>query len=512
MKLFFLSTALLPFSLLSAAAAFQPGILDLNPGSNAVVENRRLILTLPENSKAPVTFPTFRLNLKPYRAEMLTGRLRFKARLTGNLNNPKAGIRLRLSYPADDNSHERLGGGFLQARKSGSGLLPGTISLDPHAESCRAELRLEHCTGRVEFDLDSLLMERLFRKENRDHICEYSDAVKNRPLRRGVMSPITDQANEENFKVLRSWNVNLMRLQLNTSDELARTDLQAYRKFIDTKINDVIPRVLDLGKKYGVMIIIDLHTVPGSARMTEESDAIYGNEAAVNEFLHIWRRIAAKFKGHPALYGYDLINEPKQTRRAKTDYLELQRRAAEAIREIDPETPIYIESNHLCSPYTYPYLSPLKLKNIIYQLHSYDPFVYTHTRFTEKDRKAGKTLPSYPGKFLGANWDFESLKARLRPVREFQRRHQAKIYVGEFSARACAPGAERYLEDSIRAFEEAGWDWTYHAFREAKIWSLEYAGPTDDTLVPSNDNPRKRILLNAFRRNRSSRAPGCSSP
>ena len=138
--------------------------------------------------------------------------------------------------------------------------------------------------------------------------------------------------------------------------------------------------------------------------------------------------------------------------------------------------------------------------------------MYTHTRFTEKDRKAGKTLPSYPGKFLGANWDFESLKARLRPVREFQRRHQAKIYVGEFSARACAPGAERYLEDSIRAFEEAGWDWTYHAFREAKIWSLEYAGPTDDTLVPSNDNPRKRILLNAFRRNRSSRAPGCSSP
>ena len=510
MKLFFLSTALLPFSLLSAAAAFQPEILDLNPGSNAVVENRRLILTLPENSKAPVTFPTFRLNLKPYRAEMLTGRLRFKARLTGNLNNPKAGIRLRLSYPADDNSHERLGGGFLQARKSGSELLPGTISLDPHAESCRAELRLEHCTGRVEFDLDSLFMERLFRKENRDHICEYSDAVKNRPLRRGVMSPITDQANEENFKVLRDWNVNLMRLQLNTSEAIARDPLR-YRKFIDEKIEKVIPNVLDLGRKYGIAIIIDLHTVPGTAN-SRNNPCLFDDEERVQFFIRIWERIAAKFKGHPALYGYDLINEPNEQRSVRFGYWEVQRLAAEAIRRIDPETPIYIESNHLCSPYTYPYLSPLKLKNIIYQLHSYDPFVYTHTRFTEKDRKAGKTLPSYPGKFLGANWDFESLKARLRPVREFQRRHQARIYVGEFSARACAPGAERYLEDSIRAFEEAGWDWTYHAFREAKIWSLEYAGPTDDTLVPSNDNPRKRILLNAFRRNRSKRAPGCSSP
>lgn len=87
-----------------------------------------------------------------------------------------------------------------------------------------------------------------------------------------------------------------------------------------------------------------------------------------------------------------------------------------------------------------------------------------------------------------------------------------KTYVGEFSAHADATGAEWYLKDSIRAFEEAGWDWTYHASREAKIWSLEYAGPMDDTLAPSDDNPRKRILLNAFRRNRNSRTPGCSSP
>ena len=301
-----------------------------------------------------------------------------------------------------------------------------------------------------------------------------------------------------------------MRLQLNTSEAIARDPLR-YRKFIDEKIEKVIPNVLDLGRKYGIAIIIDLHTVPGTAN-SRNNPCLFDDEERVQFFIRIWERIAAKFKGHPALYGYDLINEPNEQRPVRFGYWEVQRLAAEAIRRIDPETPIYIESNHLCSPYTYPYLSPLKLKNIIYQLHSYDPFVYTHTRFTEKDRKAGKTLPSYPGKFLGANWDFESLKARLRPVREFQRRHQAKIYVGEFSARACAPGAERYLEDSIRAFEEAGWDWTYHAFREAKIWSLEYAGPTDDTLVPSNDNPRKRILLNAFRRNRSSRAPGCSSP
>ena len=505
MKQFLSSIILFPFFLLSAAGTFRPEILDLDPGTNAVADNRRLILTLPENSKTPVTFPSFRLNLKPYRAEMLTGELRFKAGLTGDLQNPKAGIRLRLSYPADDNSHERLGGGFLQAKEVGSGLLPVSIALDPHAEFCHVELRLEHCAGRVEFDLDSLRMERLFRKENREHICEYSDAVKKRPVRRGVMSPITDQANEENFKVLRSWNVNLMRLQLNTSDELARTDLRAYRKFIDAKIDNVIPRVLELGQKYGIMIIIDLHTVPGSARMTEKSDAIYGSEAAVNEFLRIWRRIAAKFKGHPALYSYDLINEPKQTRRAKIDYLELQRRAAEAIREIDPETPICIESNMMDSPLAFYFLSPLKLKNIIYQCHFYEPFDYTHYFIRKKrELETGKAkYRIYPGLYYGTFWgpDLVQLRKKLSYVREFEKKHRAKIYIGEFSVCAYAPGADAYLRDCIRIFEEYGWDWTYHAFRESTLWSVEHEGPAQDSMKQVPTTPRKEVLLNAFRRN-----------
>jgi len=331
------------------------------------------------------------------------------------------------------------------------------------------------------------------------------------PLASGALTAdgmrlLARQANEENFKVLRSWNVNLMRLQLNTSDELARTDLQAYRKFIDTKINDVIPRVLDLGKKYGVMIIIDLHTVPGSARMTEESDAIYGNEAAVNEFLHIWRRIAAKFKGHPALYGYDLINEPKQTRRAKTDYLELQCRAAEAIREIDPETPIYIESNMMDSPLAFYFLSPLKLKNIIYQCHFYEPFDYTHYFIQKKrDLETGKTkYRIYPGTYYGTFWgpDLVQIRKKLSYVREFEKKHRAKIYVGEFSAFACAPGADAYLRDCIRVFEEYGWDWTYHAFREGALWSVEHEGPALDSMKQVSSTPRKEVLLNAFRNNR----------
>ena len=88
----------------------------------------------------------------------------------------------------------------------------------------------------------------------------------------------------------------------------------------------------------------------------------------------------------------------------------------------------------------------------------------------------------------------------MKPVREFQRKHCARIYVGEFSAACWAPNAGKYLADCIDMFEEYGWDWSYHAFREWQGWSVEHEGDSDKTLRPSPDNPRKQALLKGFGR------------
>ena len=96
-------------------------------------------------------------------------------------------------------------------------------------------------------------------------------------------------------------------------------------------------------------------------------------------------------------------------------------------------------------------------------------------------------------------WDRDFIRRTFEPVREFQKRHGAKIYVGEFSAITWAQGADAYLRDCIAVFEEFGWDWSYHAFREWSGWSVEHAceGP-GKPFVPSADNPRKRALLDGF--------------
>lgn len=101
-------------------------------------------------------------------------------------------------------------------------------------------------------------------------------------------------------------------------------------------------------------------------------------------------------------------------------------------------------------------------------------------------------------------WDKKMIRKHLKPVRDFQLRHNARIYVGEFSAVAWAPGAADYLRDCIEVFEEYGWDWTYHAFREDwGGWSVEHEATKPSDLKPAKeDTLRKKVLLEYFRRNR----------
>ena len=94
------------------------------------------------------------------------------------------------------------------------------------------------------------------------------------------------------------------------------------------------------------------------------------------------------------------------------------------------------------------------------------------------------------------------MKNVLAPVRAFQKKYGAKIYVGEFSAICWAPGAGVYLRDCIDIFEEYGWDWTYHAFREWAGWSVEHEGEEAESLRPSKDNPRRRALVDGLGRKR----------
>ena len=247
----------------------------------------------------------------------------------------------------------------------------------------------------------------------------------------------------------------------------------------------------------GMKVCVDLHSTPGGVRAGDRATAMLYDERLADAYVETWQRIATRFSGHPALYCYDLVNEPKQVAFASASYWDIQRRAAEVIRAIDSATPIIVESNISASPTAFAYLQPLPMDNVIYQLHMYAPGDYTHQGVGRPLEKDGRPLV-WPDSARG--WDIDWLRRALAPVREFQTRHRCRIYVGEFSAAAWAPGADQYLRDCIGIFEEYGWDWTYHAFREWPPWSVEHEVPgPGKPSVPSADNPRKQVLLEGFR-------------
>ena len=111
--------------------------------------------------------------------------------------------------------------------------------------------------------------------------------------------------------------------------------------------------------------------------------------------------------------------------------------------------------------------------------------MYQPGRFTHQGVLFPKNPPvSYPGVIDGKMWDREALLANMQPALGFARRYRVQMYVGEFSAARWAPGADRYLADATSIFEEQGWDWSYHAFREWQGWSLELGDDAND-LAPA---------------------------
>ena len=356
-------------------------------------------------------------------------------------------------------------------------------------------LGLQETAGEVCFDLATFRLgpaKVSFPTNDPTWQCEYSAELRARPRLRGVMSP-SRSMEEDDFKKLQSWGVTLLRYQMNRFWNLhdANRDLDDYDRWLNGKLDHLEKTVLPLAEKYGIRVLIDLHMPPGGKAWDGEMNLFHEREYA-RHFVACWLRIARRFKGHPTVCGYDLINEPVQNYAAvgALDYWTLQAKTAQKIREIDPVTPIYLESNHADSPRAFAELPVLKLRDVVYQVHLYAPMEFTH-------QGVNRGRPFVPAKWPDETkgWNRDFLRKKLEHVRAFEKRHGAKIYVGEFSAIAWAEGAERYLEDCISLFDEYGWDWSYHAYGEFEGWSVEHEADRPYAFRPAASTPRKEVLM-----------------
>lgn len=238
------------------------------------------------------------------------------------------------------------------------------------------------------------------------------------------------------------------------------------------------------------------------------SDGLFKSQAAQTRLINAWKLVAARYKNSSAVWAYDLANEPivspypySYTYPLDNSILlwpQLADTLVKAIREIDTEKGIIIES--LNYSINMDDIKPIdtSIPNIIYSVHMYQPQSLTHQQFS-----AQTPAYSYPGTIDGKYYDKNVLKQILQPIKNYQDKYRVPIYIGEFGCIRWAPNnsAYNYLRDCIEIFEEYGWDYAYNTFRTWDGWSVEHSTGWYDSVLPATKTDRELLFRSYFQQN-----------
>jgi hypothetical protein len=323
-------------------------------------------------------------------------------------------------------------------------------------------------------------------------------------LRGAMISPGIDEAGLRTFG--QEWNANVIRWQLIGWDPKGKptgaAGLAAWDEWLQGELKK-LDAALPLCRKYGLQVVVDLHSPPAGAG--DPGPSMFNSPECQAKFIEAWQRMARKYRGEKVVWGYDLVNEPIDNGTAEgcLYWQELAEKTAAAVRAIDPEHAIIVECADGDNPYGFAAFNPIKVAGVVYSVHMYLPHTFTHQGVF--DDWATKWM--YPGVIDGVQWDKAQIERALAPVIDFQKRYHVQIYVGEFSAIRWAPkgSAARYLRDCIEVFEEHGWDWSYHAFREWSGWSVEHGEDRGDGEAAKVETERAKLLKGWYAKNEKER-------
>ena len=115
----------------------------------------------------------------------------------------------------------------------------------------------------------------------------------------------------------------------------------------------------------------------------------------------------------------------------------LAKRITTAIREVDQQTPIIVDSAGYGYPQRFADLEPTGDAWTVYAVHMYSPRHFTHQK-----PEAPVTYPGVVAKHVEPeeNWDRKTIEKTLAPVREFERKYHVPIFAGEFGCSRWARG------------------------------------------------------------------------
>lgn len=302
----------------------------------------------------------------------------------------------------------------------------------------------------------------------------------------------------EDFQHLaQDWGANHVRVQIFTAGvpiEFGEIE-GAASDYLKRKVDPV----LKWCEEFKLSVVLDAHGGPGNPKhWTEPERLLWKDFKWHDNFARLWQEMTKYYRDNNTIVAYELLNEPNMREQIKgtpSDWNALTKKLTTAIREVDTHHTIMVGPIAWSNASGFANLEPTGDPNTIYTFHMYQPHQFTH-----QGVRNDMTGIQYPGTIGDRMYNKETLREVMKPAFEFQKKHSLpRLYVGEFSAIIWAPdkSAYNYLKDLLEIFEEEGWDWAYHAYREWYGWSLEHKA-TDREHVQKVDSTDRLELFKRF--------------
>lgn len=259
-------------------------------------------------------------------------------------------------------------------------------------------------------------------------------------------------------------------------------DADAYQGLVPADLAR-LRAVLDLAHARGVRVVLTMLSLPG-CRWTQNNGGVndlrlYRDAAFQSQAVAFWRDLARALRGHPALVGYNLLNEPRPERSRDTRGFDLSgfyARVVAAVRTVDANTPIVLDASDDASPAAFARLRRLDDPSVLYALHMYEPWPFIDHRSEGRVRYPGP-VPDDDAPGGSRVWSAETVDAWLDQVARWQRETgvpSSRIFAEEFGCPRTHPGAAQWLTDVLDAIERRGWHWAFYSFREDTWSAMDY--------------------------------------
>lgn len=286
--------------------------------------------------------------------------------------------------------------------------------------------------------------------------------------------PPSSHHTDESYKELAELGFNSVRFYLNYGLFESDSSPYLYRR---TGF-DWLDRNIAAAKKYGIKLVLNMHYPQGGYQSGGSGDALWTNYANRSRLKALWTEIARRYADESAILGYGLVNEPAPVGRSNADealalWQSFAQETTDSIRKYDNNHLIFIERGN---PKPYPGGSikwdigadqafpDIKGEDIVYEFHTYDPFLFTHQQFEWSGTQNEKH--NYPENGMGK----EQLESYVDTIIKLSEKRNAPVYCGEFGAgRHCFEenrGGEQWVSDMLDIFTENRIGFNYHAFNE----------------------------------------------